>query len=494
MNGGGMFGSDILDTAIGLVFVFLLVSVLVTVVNEIIAATLKSRSKWLQFGIARLIGSSWAAKLYAHPLIAGTSSKDAPTTISEDKPPKIGSGPSYITSRSFADVLIHLVVEADTWVPAFQTVAEKAIAALQNAIAATQALPLGSVGQVAAPAQAAQPVVSTPPRSNPDVEALAQAIAAEFAALGDAAAGYRTASSDLVSALRAKDASYTVGQAIADVDAFVRAMPLRYFGKLLDQLDDNDRIKKTLQLLLREVDGDVDKFKENIELWFDHAMDRVSGWYKRNAQWVTFSVGLVASIALNVDCIRIGNYLQTHASVRDAIVAKAKAYGAVTPPVAKSGDGEQAKKDSEPAEAQFKRAKDEFDQTTSLLNGLGIPIGWCADVPSLCKLADTTPGTRTDLKASSGTEDQDIANPPKAATAKRAVAPASTPIDWFGIVKLHVFGWLITALAATLGAPFWFDTLARIISIRSSGKAPEETPRAPKAQPKAAAPGDPPKS
>jgi hypothetical protein len=44
----------------------------------------------------------------------------------------------------------------------------------------------------------------------------------------------------------------------------------------------------------------------------------------------------------------------------------------------------------------------------------------------------------------------------------------------------HIVGWLLTALAATLGAPFWFDMLNRIISIRSSGKAPEERPKPPK--------------
>ena len=48
------------------------------------------------------------------------------------------------------------------------------------------------------------------------------------------------------------------------------------------------------------------------------------------------------------------------------------------------------------------------------------------------------------------------------------------------LILQHSLGWLITALAATLGAPFWFDMLNRVISIRSAGKAPEEKPKAPK--------------
>lgn len=37
-------------------------------------------------------------------------------------------------------------------------------------------------------------------------------------------------------------------------------------------------------------------------------------------------------------------------------------------------------------------------------------------------------------------------------------------------------GWLLTALAATLGAPFWFDVLNRIIVIRSTVKPREKSP------------------
>ena len=42
-------------------------------------------------------------------------------------------------------------------------------------------------------------------------------------------------------------------------------------------------------------------------------------------------------------------------------------------------------------------------------------------------------------------------------------------------------GSMMTALAALLCAPFWFDTLNRVVSIRATGKPPEEKPTAPKA-------------
>jgi len=42
-----------------------------------------------------------------------------------------------------------------------------------------------------------------------------------------------------------------------------------------------------------------------------------------------------------------------------------------------------------------------------------------------------------------------------------------------------VFGWLVTALAVMLGAPFWFDVLNRIMVIRSTVKPHEKSPEEP---------------
>ena len=92
-----MFGSQVLDIAIGFVFVFLLVSSLVTIVNETIASFWSSsRAKWLSKGMDRLLDPTWATKLFAHPLIDGS----APTQ---------GGKPTYIPSRSFANVLLDIV-------------------------------------------------------------------------------------------------------------------------------------------------------------------------------------------------------------------------------------------------------------------------------------------------------------------------------------------------------------------------------------------------
>lgn len=46
--------------------------------------------------------------------------------------------------------------------------------------------------------------------------------------------------------------------------------------------------------------------------------------------------------------------------------------------------------------------------------------------------------------------------------------------DWASAAWLgpHIAGWLITALLLMLGAPFWFDTLSKLVSLRSAGARP----------------------
>ncbi|HEX5170601.1 MAG TPA: hypothetical protein VFW11_15600, partial [Cyclobacteriaceae bacterium] len=44
-------------------------------------------------------------------------------------------------------------------------------------------------------------------------------------------------------------------------------------------------------------------------------------------------------------------------------------------------------------------------------------------------------------------------------------------IGWIGTKLL---GWIISAYAITIGAPFWFDMLKKVIQIRNAGVKPEE--------------------
>jgi hypothetical protein len=99
-----MFGSTILDVAIAIVFIYLLISLVVSAINELIAALLKSRAKNLVKGIQALLQdrsqTGWVARLYEHPLIESLSTPN--------------SKPSYIPSRTFALALLDLIAPATT--------------------------------------------------------------------------------------------------------------------------------------------------------------------------------------------------------------------------------------------------------------------------------------------------------------------------------------------------------------------------------------------
>ena len=46
---------------------------------------------------------------------------------------------------------------------------------------------------------------------------------------------------------------------------------------------------------------------------------------------------------------------------------------------------------------------------------------------------------------------------------------------WLSQIGWHWMGWLITALALSLGAPFWFDLLNKFIVVRSTVKPKEKS-------------------
>ncbi|MGC3964467.1 MAG: hypothetical protein QM803_14430 [Rhodocyclaceae bacterium] len=66
--------------------------------------------------------------------------------------------------------------------------------------------------------------------------------------------------------------------------------------------------------------GDLDGMRRYIETWYDTAMDRASGWYRRRTQGIIFALGLTMALVLNVDTLRVARTLYEQAAVRVALV------------------------------------------------------------------------------------------------------------------------------------------------------------------------------
>ncbi|HEY5074974.1 MAG TPA: hypothetical protein VII34_09785, partial [Pyrinomonadaceae bacterium] len=91
-----MFNSGILDVVIGLVVIYLQLSLVCTAVHELIASGFKKRAKELERGLGQLLSNpQLVAKFYSHPLIKG---------LRPD-----GRKPSYIPSPTFAVALMDIV-------------------------------------------------------------------------------------------------------------------------------------------------------------------------------------------------------------------------------------------------------------------------------------------------------------------------------------------------------------------------------------------------
>src|SRR5262249_8551071 len=97
-----------------------------------------------------------------------------------------------------------------------------------------------------------------------------------------------------------KKPSYTPSQAfvIALIDSLPNTGPadaLAAVESSVNQLPDG-QVKQSLLTLLKRSNNDLVVFERYLTDWFDHSMDRVSGWYKQKTQVITAIVA--ASIAI----------------------------------------------------------------------------------------------------------------------------------------------------------------------------------------------------
>lgn len=206
----------------------------------------------------------------------------------------------------------------------------------------------------------------------------------------------------------------------------------------VEKLDPKVPARDALLALLRDTSDSPQRFRLSLERWYDEHMARVSGWYKRWAQWHLLVVGAVLAAVMNVDSLRLGQSFYSDAPVRSAVVAQAvSAQGCPSPA---SGARE-----------------DCLARQREVLRDLSLPIGWDLGAAATdCRARDNGRecGVRADRWASFLWQE---------ATGVGA-----------GTMLLKLIGWLVTALAVSFGAPFWFDALGRLGSLRTAGRRPGE--------------------
>jgi hypothetical protein len=176
----------------------------------------------------------------------------------------------------------------------------------------------------------------------------------------------------------------------------------------------------------------LDEFRTRLAVWYDHAMERLSGNYKRLAQVWMFCLGLAFAAAFNIDSFHlVGALWQDRAQlepIADQIQKWREAH------ITKDGS---TIADDQAAQDELKRI------LATLPPSVKLPIGW--------EFPDHIDDFGTALKTVFG----NLWNAVRA------------PSGWLTLV-----GWLITALAVIPGAQFWFDRLGDVVSLRATGKKP----------------------
>ena len=194
----------------------------------------------------------------------------------------------------------------------------------------------------------------------------------------------------------------------------------------------NPQTLEHLRNLFADARQDSYLFKHKLEDWFEETMERTTGWYKKQTQIILIVIGFVLAISFNVDALVITKTLMKDKKVREQMVQLAMSrqndYGQIADSV------------------KTITVKQEIIQGDTVTTIDSVVKGRPSD--------NYLDSVRNNLQQDA----RDVQN-----LLGLKVKDSSRPAG------LRIFGWLITALAVSLGAPFWFDLLNKFVKLRESG-------------------------
>ena len=204
--------------------------------------------------------------------------------------------------------------------------------------------------------------------------------------------------------------------------------PMARAKTAVEGMSEHNPARQPLLRMMTDAQGDRDKFRGSLEHWYDDTMDRVSGWYKRYVQRIILVITIMLVACLNVDSINIAQVLWRLPTERAAVAAAA---------ARQAGSGSSASQNA--------------DEVVRSISALKLPLGWTP--PHITRVS-----------------------PAGAKTVVVSTDPQHVPLG-AGSWLIKLLGLLITVLALSLGAPFWFDALTKLGSLRQAGPKPARSVR-----------------
>ena len=430
-----MFGLEILDIVIGLMFVYLLLSLLATALNEYVAALLNLRGKELARGIGRLLDDA--------------GQQDAVKKALAGLGPRATTAADRLTEQFYNHRLIRPLATRRGWL----------------------------TGRIVPwPLSRLFPDLGKDPRLPSYIPARTFAMA-----LLDVLGYQEPAATDPIDRMQPGQGADAQRTGLVEMmEILKRESPLDV-GQLEGLLEGTavpDALKPRLLEALTGAQNRLQHLHDSVEVWFNNAMDRASGAYKRTTQGWLFVLGLFIAAFSNADTIEMWRRLAGNDELRAAMAQRAvqrlpalepgvrgaaPAAGEAGSPAAADTAGADTAAVAAATAAADPRAREkaraesawkEYQAAKSELDSMELKLGWTTE--QLREAGLLKPGTD---------------------------APDWFPFDRGGF-WLKLLGLLLTAVAISLGAPFWFDLLNKVISIRAAGRSPEERPKPPEGAPK----------
>jgi hypothetical protein len=198
--------------------------------------------------------------------------------------------------------------------------------------------------------------------------------------------------------------------------------------KTIENEDYTEVIKKLVEIAnltkLKHDQPTLTNFIDEVATTFSQIMERTSGVYKRNAKGISLLFGLFAAGLFNIDTLYIVDQLYKSTVLRDSLDTAATNVFEQNQPCFDA-----ARKLTKPEEitAEEQTCEEELKSNIDTLKASAdfppLPVGW---------------------------KDGKIGN--------------------FYSQPTAVFCWLISAIAISMGAPFWFDLLSKVINVRNTVK------------------------
>lgn len=241
--------------------------------------------------------------------------------------------------------------------------------------------------------------------------------------------------------------AWTLVQGVLDAAAGTAGTALGTFEEVkaaVAKLPNRSPIKVGLQTLISRADQDLEALKVLVETWFSTIENQISAWYRQKTQYMLVGLSLFIAVAMNLDTLAMVQVLSNESKTRSELAERGL---------------DAARAESGPTLLGFaplRKAQEEF--ASAKIKG--------ATADDLAKLQ-------------SKVEAELVALDSVAKQLVESLASTGLPMGWKGLdfwglplmAQLYkVLGWLLTAFALSLGAPFWFDLLQKLTLVRSVGK------------------------